>query len=378
MDGAGGVKDRDGDRDGHEMSLLRNSPASPLLCSHIVESDFSTSIVPALQQGNVHCEGGPSATRSTLGIECFKMTQRSEMSSPMQTSAVTDPGPQLYPQSPSERYLSETGKSYFAPKHMLNHTVSLPLSSTISTESSSVRSSYASSSSLYSSQAGQSDCGTTLVKPPERPNMSRDLSNWSTTSTQTIIPSNSPSSAAQARQPTSAPRAAETAPASRRRDGPIYPNQAFAVLQSQIYPAPYQPPPPLRTRSSHPSQFSTYSSSAASSRQSRENPDMKPGCRTEGNSPSPTPGLFSPSTASPSIRSETDDDSLYSSPFLHPSHRQAPKEYVSLVPFNLTSNSLISNSKTLWSEFCLPTVANRTSSAKCSSDSTLLSSLLIC
>ncbi|MCJ1389383.1 hypothetical protein MMC18_002240 [Xylographa bjoerkii] len=108
-----------------------------------------------------------------------------------------------------------------------------------------------------------------------------------------------------------------------RRDGPHYPNQSFAALQSQYYPPPYQPHP-LRTRSSHPSQNSFYSS--ASSPQSRDRASVVAGARTAGNTPAQSPGLFSPSTSKYRMTGDHEEESRYNTPLLHPSHLAAPKE----------------------------------------------------
>ncbi|MCJ1436357.1 hypothetical protein MMC27_005736 [Xylographa pallens] len=108
-----------------------------------------------------------------------------------------------------------------------------------------------------------------------------------------------------------------------RRDGPHYPNQSFAALQSQYYPPPYQPHP-LRTRSSHPSQNTSYSS--ASSPQSRDRTSIVAGARTAGNTPAQSPGLFSPSTSTYRMDGNHEEGSQYNTPLLHPSHLVAPKE----------------------------------------------------
>ena len=325
MDGLGNMRDKASYRDCDDRPCERNSPASPLMCSHVVESDFAASLDTAFQTNirDSRTDGSVMMSSSTLNDPVG--TPQSEPPSSVQSPVIREPESRLCTQPPSQSHALDPEGSYSAPKHRLNHPTYLSRSSTTSTDSSPVQSSYASSSSLHSSQPTQSDYGAAPFSPQERPGVLRDLSSFSTASTQTVI---GPSRTSTARPPTSAPRTVEPAAASKRRDGPIYPNQAFSVLQSQFYPPPYQPHP-LRTRSSHPSQHSTYSSSAAISRHSEDNPDMKPGSRTVGNTPSPSPGLFGPSSPlipSPGQNSETDDESHYSSPFLHPSRRQAPKE----------------------------------------------------
>lgn len=111
----------------------------------------------------------------------------------------------------------------------------------------------------------------------------------------------------------------------RQRDGPeypSYPNQAFAALQSQHYPPPYQPHP-LRTRSSHPSQRSFYSTRSS---QGRDGSTVPSGAKTADNTPSQSPSLFTPTFSRNRDSVDDYEDSHYSAPLLHPTHLQAPKE----------------------------------------------------
>ncbi|PYH99230.1 serine/threonine-protein kinase Ssp1 [Aspergillus ellipticus CBS 707.79] len=92
---------------------------------------------------------------------------------------------------------------------------------------------------------------------------------------------------------------------------PVYPDQSYAVLQSQIHPT-YQPPF-IRSHSSYPSRIET----------ARLPPSRA--SRTAGNTPMSSPGLFS--VRSPrSTPFGSDDEGRASSPFLHPTHLQPPKE----------------------------------------------------
>jgi hypothetical protein len=323
MEGRGSANEKGKYRLYDDSSYVSNSPASPLVCSHVVESDFAASVDCADQMRSAVYNSGALVTKSSVSADSTTDSRESEVPSSIQRSSMVQREPRLVAQPQSRGHVLETEGSYFAPRHLLNHTTYLPLTSTTSTDSSPVQYSHASSSSLHSTQPTQYDPGSATFKHEERPGVLRDLSSVSTASTQTIVSTRT--STASPRPPTFTSRTVDPATTPRRRDGPIYPNQAFSVLQSQVYPPPYQPHP-LRTRSSHPSPHSTYSSSEASARHSKENPDMKSGSRTEGNTPSPSPGLFTPSFPSPSQASTTDDDSQYSSPFLHPSHRQAPKE----------------------------------------------------
>lgn len=103
---------------------------------------------------------------------------------------------------------------------------------------------------------------------------------------------------------------------------PTYPNPSFATIHTQKHPAPYQPHP-LRTRSSHPSQSSSYSSSAP---RSRDYPNVPSGAKTAGNTPAQSPGLFTPTAARNRPAGDESEESCYNTPILHPSHLQAPKE----------------------------------------------------
>lgn len=315
MDESGPVGDKTKCRHPDGQPCENNSSDSSLACSHVVESDHVAPMGAAyLQTSNQDSRIGSLAMMSPVTSNDPARASRPGDCTVVHDSAETESELSLRPQG-----LDSKG-SCFPPSHVLNQPTRFPLFSTTSTDSSPAQSSHASSSSLHSSQPTQPDYEAPSFSPQERPGILRDVSNWSSASTQTVTEASKP---AVARPPTSALRTAEPIKAVKRSDGPVYPNQAFSVLQSQFYPPPYQPHP-LRTRSSHPSPHSTYSSPGSSSRQSRDNPDMRAGSRTVGNTPSPSPGLYSPSSPTPSQYIGADDH--YSSPFLHPSHRQAPKE----------------------------------------------------
>lgn len=126
-------------------------------------------------------------------------------------------------------------------------------------------------------------------------------------------------------RPTSVPNFQSQSATGKRKDGtgyPTYPNQSFATLHSQQYPPSYQPHP-LRTRSSHPSQSSSYSSSAS---RSRDYPNLPSGAKTAGHTPAQSPGLFTPTTARSRPSGDESEESYCNTPILHPSHLQAPKE----------------------------------------------------
>jgi len=131
-------------------------------------------------------------------------------------------------------------------------------------------------------------------------------------------------------RPTSVP-IAQSKPTSRRREGPDYPNypdQSFRALQDQHYPPPYRPgsPRPLRTRSSHPSQSSSFAPSDSQS--SADLPRIPSGAKTVGNTPAPSPGLFSPTFPAKRQWPNDPDEGRSTTPMLHPTHQKPPKEYV--------------------------------------------------
>lgn len=120
-------------------------------------------------------------------------------------------------------------------------------------------------------------------------------------------------------EPLTEPLAPSTQPLHVSGDFPVYPDQSYAVLQSQVHP-PIHPPPSLRSRSSYPLQTEF---------PLRDHPELVPqGSRTAGNTPISSPGLFSArssnqSTPPPPV---SDDETRIGSPYLHPTHLQQPKE----------------------------------------------------
>ncbi|KAB8072017.1 hypothetical protein BDV29DRAFT_8811 [Aspergillus leporis] len=95
---------------------------------------------------------------------------------------------------------------------------------------------------------------------------------------------------------------------------PVYPDQSYAVLQSQIHPT-YQLPS-IRSRNSYPSRIEVLGRLAPAR-----------ASRTAGNTPISSPGLFSVRSPLRSTSSlVSDDEGRISSPYLHPTHLQPPKE----------------------------------------------------
>lgn len=98
---------------------------------------------------------------------------------------------------------------------------------------------------------------------------------------------------------------------------PTYPNQAFSALQQQRYPPPHLPPT-LRTKTFHPTQPENFRQAIQALH--------KTGSRTTDNTPAVTPGLFTPAVPPAQSNLGPDEHGFYASPFLHFTHRQAPKE----------------------------------------------------
>jgi len=109
---------------------------------------------------------------------------------------------------------------------------------------------------------------------------------------------------------------------------PVYPDQSYASLQSQIHPT-WQPPH-LRPRSSCGSQIESAS---------RVNPRA---ARTAGNTPVSSPGLFSMRSPRTPTHASDSEGSL-GSPYLHPTHLQPPKEThtVEVERDTITGNKLV-------------------------------------
>lgn len=98
-------------------------------------------------------------------------------------------------------------------------------------------------------------------------------------------------------------------------DLPVYPDQSYAVLQSQVYPPPYIPF--LRGRSSYPSHVE---------HTRQYDHSLSFGARTVEHTSISSPGLFASRSARTSPSVGSDDEAFTFSPFLHPTHLQPPKE----------------------------------------------------
>jgi serine/threonine protein kinase len=220
---------------------------------------------------------------------------------------------------------------FFSPRPLRPYGSRLPTSASASTEPSPTTSANASTTSV-NGPFGHSEHSFLPTDQQGRPGYVRDYSNNSTNSVATV------------RAHTVDPQATSTPPSKSERDGPHFPNQSYAALQSQHYPVPYGYPG--RTRSLHPSHLSSHSVSHTSAfgfPYNYHNDIMDTGSRTAGNSPATSPGLFNPSNQPPRHGHDFDDGS-YSSLYLHHTHRQAPKEtHVADVDFDPISGRKIIN-----------------------------------
>lgn len=151
---------------------------------------------------------------------------------------------------------------------------------------------------------------TTYPDTPNRPAVQRDLSNASVAS----VESNLSTVTVKASDSGHESSSTATSPLYTR---PKYPNQAFSALQTQRYPPPHLPPT-LRTKTHHPAQPGDFRQAI--------NALHKTGARTADNTPAVTPGLFTPSVPPEQSDLGPDEHGFYASPFLHFTHRQAPKE----------------------------------------------------
>lgn len=102
-------------------------------------------------------------------------------------------------------------------------------------------------------------------------------------------------------------------------DYPVYPDQSYAVLQSQVHPTVHMPK--LGSRNSHRARF--------------ENRDWISASRAPRNPRSLSPGLFSVNSSAYATPASSDDESRVS--YLHPTHLQPPKEYAIFLSPSFTS-----------------------------------------
>lgn len=171
---------------------------------------------------------------------------------------------------------------------------------------------------------------------PERPSLRRDQLSTASTMSNATVRAYSPAD--------TLPPLASHLPTPHHQY-PQYPNQAYSALQNQMeyprFPNPplqaHQNPPPgphlLRTRSSHPSQYTSFSATHVPSLHpaqhfAHDTAAHENGSRTAGNSPAGSPGLFDLKNNAQirPVLALPEETGYYSSPYLHFTQRQIPKE----------------------------------------------------
>ncbi|OAK95761.1 kinase-like protein [Phaeosphaeriaceae sp. SRC1lsM3a] len=265
----------------------RASPASSVcdMAAHIAQDEHSA---PQTEPEDGEATPSQSQSHGYLAFDENDSTPRSDV--PSLPDAVTASLlSQMHPLQPEP--------SYFSPQPRRIYAAHIPRSNP-SSEPSPTSSTNASATSI------------SLLEPA--PTHSADLSS---------------ASSATVRASTAEPRHAYVPPPPQLRDGPVYPNQSYAALHLQQYPSPHIPPI-VRSRSSNPAHSATISLSSLSTfglTHEHYRDIMESAPRTVGNSPVSSPGLFDPNNRR-SKEVKQPNDGLYSSPWLHHMHRQAPKE----------------------------------------------------
>lgn len=277
----------------HEAASGRNSPASPVCLLHDVPED-ARQLLYAGQAAQ------PSPPVAEPIVEGDDNTPRSE-----DPSAEHPPG-LARTESRFEGFFSPTSHQT-PPPHLSTDSATASIIEPVPSNDTHI--SHLDLTSIASSSH--------IIKPPqpclrpERPHPQHTFSSASTASASTIRASDfMPEAGHYISRPHST--------------HPQFPNQApAATLQSQQYPAP-NPPPQLRTRQSNPATYFSYLSSA---HKQKDFAFSTTGSRTAGNSPSASPGLFTPGSSPDRPKSVHDDQQrAYAHPFLRHPQGQAPKE----------------------------------------------------
>ena len=289
-----------------EECIIHSSSAEPL------ESHFAAEEDVAPKSSDKNIDSSTIETADLLNEDDLATTPRSEVPSCFPTPAALEEV-----RARSDPY-SLSGNGYFSVKTFGGSIVPYTNDSTaVSSVSSPLQSAYASSTSLKSIHDRAKGTQSSDDLSAKRPSASRDVSSASTqTITGPVIEVSDQASTSASEYPRQAVR-------SRLREGPNYPNQSFAALQYQYHPTPYQPHP-LRTRSSHPSHHTSYSSGSSKTAQDRSS--AASGSKTAGHTPVQSPGLYSPASSRNQDEGTGSDDGHYSTPSLHPSHLQTPIE----------------------------------------------------
>jgi hypothetical protein len=215
--------------------------------------------------------------------------------------------------SPSHTGRDGQQTNYFALSSALQQTGSLHLASqtSVSNESSPFHSSHASTASFQSSQAGEEVLYNTHAA---------DVDAQRRTTQKLKIESQAGLHFVSelAGQQASALHLTSQQPL--QRESLHYPDQSLAALHSQYYTPPYRSPP-LQKKSSHTSQLSIASRGSLYTSQDQTTVTTVMASGTLN-----TPCLFNPSRPPSSPNNDNDKRGQNSTPLLHPTHLQAPKE----------------------------------------------------
>ncbi|KAF2662310.1 kinase-like protein [Lophiostoma macrostomum CBS 122681] len=302
----------------------RRSPASAVcyLDQDRAQEPLAPSPAPPDSRNSDHA---PSDGHDVWIADESDNTPRSEVPSALDATAV----------DPQQSPVAEAEPGYFSPRPRRLYSSKLPSSAPVSTDPSPTASLNPSTTSVNIAEIHSAEHAVNPITAEhrERPSVQRDSSSASTASVSTIRPHSVD------------PIQNFTPPSRQLRDGPHYPNQSYAALQFQHYPISHQQSQ-SRTRSSHTNHFSSRSTAHITTMglpQDAYRDIMDTGSRTVGNSPASSPGLFNPTT--PPLRpNQQIDDGCYSSPYLHFTQRQAPKEtHVADVDFDPISGRKIIN-----------------------------------
>ncbi|EON62742.1 CAMKK/ELM protein kinase [Coniosporium apollinis CBS 100218] len=286
-----------------EEQHTRNSPTSSVCYLGQVESELKRILKKA--------EGPPTNDHgaNTVREPSPRQPQASDNESDITPRSEAPEAPSCA-ETPADYYGSTTG-NYFSPRPMRVYPTYLPTSAPASADTSPIQSLNASTTSIDKHLEHPSPSST--AEHNERPSVHRDFSDSSTASSTTVkgsvLDHLMRSSASQLPH----------------RE---YPNQAYSALQSQRYPSSYHPRQLSRALSCHPSDLGHHPPShAVASGHPQDHGFGETRTRTAGNSPIGSPGLFTPSTppARP-LLGLPDEHGFYSSPYLHFTQRQAPKE----------------------------------------------------
>lgn len=296
----------------------QSSPASPA-CHRAPDAAAPEAAADQREEHQVHHGEEPKPSQGPAdGAATLPLDDENDCTPRSEVPSVPDA---LNASLLSQIHTLDPEPSYFSPQPLRVYSSPLPRDSPASTNPSPSTSAHASQASLTT----VNEAPHSSTPHPDRPAFMRDLSSASTASNATVR-----ANSVDPIHPYAYPHT-HTHPHAlppRQRDGPVYPNQSYAALHLQQYPQPYVPPI-IRSRSSHPSHSAANSlSSLAAFGLSHEHyrDIMESAPRTVGNSPVSSPGLFNPTNRRPSQEPDQPDDGTYSTPWLHHTHRQAPKE----------------------------------------------------